>query len=103
MVIVYPADKQVFADAADLIIHHVKRQTGMQPEEKAKIKRLLKKTIPDMFRLDSGLNLSDDEDEEPGEISYSVDASRLRTSIQLTQLNNFHRSFPNLVRYDLTV
>merc|ERR1712203_1320683 len=42
-------DKQVLEDASSLLIHHVKRQTGIHKEDKQKIKVLLKQSIPDMF------------------------------------------------------
>ncbi|KAL1429739.1 hypothetical protein MTO96_034692 [Rhipicephalus appendiculatus] len=50
----------IFEDAADLIIHHVKRQTCINKGDKHKIKQLLHRFIPDLFCLPRG-DLSDDE------------------------------------------
>ncbi|XP_072020842.1 paired amphipathic helix protein Sin3a-like [Amphiura filiformis] len=56
-------DKHVLDDAAQLLIHHVKRQTGIHKEEKQKIKQLLLHFLPDFMFLERG-ELSDDEDED---------------------------------------
>ncbi|KAH8024229.1 hypothetical protein HPB51_022332 [Rhipicephalus microplus] len=53
-------DRSILEDAANLIIHHVKRQTGINKEDKQKIKQLLRQFIPDLFCLPRG-ELSDDE------------------------------------------
>ncbi|KAL3886413.1 hypothetical protein ACJMK2_026411 [Sinanodonta woodiana] len=53
-------DKSILEDAANLIIHHMKRQSGVHTEEKHKIKVLLKHFIPDLFFSPRG-ELSDDE------------------------------------------
>uniref|UniRef100_UPI0035901EA7 paired amphipathic helix protein Sin3a isoform X2 n=1 Tax=Myxine glutinosa TaxID=7769 RepID=UPI0035901EA7 len=42
-------DKQVLEDAASLIIHHVKRQSGIQAEDKHKIKQIVHHLLPDLF------------------------------------------------------
>ena len=47
-------------DAFSLIIHHMKRQTGIQKEDKFKIKQLLLQYMPDLFFMPRG-ELSDDE------------------------------------------
>ena len=65
MEVQYPTSRSVFYDVNDLLIHHVKRQTGIQKDEKTKIKRLLRQLLPDLFGLDRE-ELSDDE-EEPSE------------------------------------
>lgn len=53
-------DRSILDDAANLIIHHVKRQTGINKEDKQKIKQLLRQFVPDLFCLPRG-ELSDDE------------------------------------------
>merc|ERR1711936_607758 len=42
-------DKSVLDDAANLLIHHVKRQTSIHKEDKQKIKAMLKQNLPDIF------------------------------------------------------
>ena len=42
-------DKSILDDAAGLIVHHMKRQTGIHKEDKSKIKSLLYTFIPDLF------------------------------------------------------
>ncbi|XP_065206279.1 paired amphipathic helix protein Sin3b-like [Planococcus citri] len=56
-------DKSVLDDAANLLIHHVKRQTGIHKEDKQKIKLLIRQFIPDLFHHPRQ-ELSDDEREE---------------------------------------
>ncbi|XP_012253699.2 paired amphipathic helix protein Sin3a isoform X2 [Athalia rosae] len=53
-------DKSVLDDAANLLIHHVKRQTAIHKEDKQQIKSLLKHFIPDLF-FHPRQELSDDE------------------------------------------
>lgn len=53
-------DKTILDDAANLLIHHVKRQTGIQKTEKAKIKHILRQLIPDLFFIQRQ-PMSDDE------------------------------------------
>lgn len=53
-------DKTILDDAANLLIHHVKRQTGIQKTEKAKIKHILRQLVPDMF-FSQRHPMSDDE------------------------------------------
>ncbi|CAG9766340.1 unnamed protein product [Ceutorhynchus assimilis] len=59
-------EKSILDDAANLLIHHVKRQTGIQKGEKRKIKQLLRHFLPDLF-FHSRQPLSDDEREEDDE------------------------------------
>lgn len=59
-------DRQILEDAATLIIHHVKRQTSIQKEDKYKIKQIIYHFIPDMLFTQRGA-LSDAEDEEEEE------------------------------------
>ncbi|KAK0096562.1 hypothetical protein PV326_005141 [Microctonus aethiopoides] len=59
-------DKSVLDDAANLLIHHVKRQTAIHKEDKQRIKILLKHFIPDLF-FHPRQELSDDERDEDDE------------------------------------
>ncbi|XP_050306229.1 paired amphipathic helix protein Sin3b [Anthonomus grandis grandis] len=59
-------DKGILDDAANLLIHHVKRQTGIQKGEKRKIKQLLRQFLPDLF-FHTRQPLSDDEREDEDE------------------------------------
>ena len=56
-------DKTILDDAANLLIHHVKRQTSIQKQEKAKIKHVLRQFVPDLF-FSMRQPLSDDERED---------------------------------------
>ncbi|XP_066262316.1 paired amphipathic helix protein Sin3a-like [Euwallacea similis] len=56
-------DKGILDDAANLLIHHLKRQTGIQKGEKRKIKQMLRQFVPDLF-FHTRQPLSDDEREE---------------------------------------
>lgn len=38
MILLYPEEREVFADASDLLIHHVKRQASLSKREKISIK-----------------------------------------------------------------
>jgi paired amphipathic helix protein Sin3a len=58
-------DKTVLDDAANLLIHHVKRQTGIHKEDKQRIKHLLRQFVPDLF-FHPRQELSEDEREEEG-------------------------------------
>ncbi|XP_064551737.1 uncharacterized protein Sin3A isoform X2 [Drosophila montana] len=53
-------DKTILDDAANLLIHHVKRQTGIQKQEKQKIKQIIRQFVPDLF-FAPRQPLSDDE------------------------------------------
>jgi len=46
----YKSRHKILDDAADLLIHHAKRQTGITKEDKRRIKTLLRHTTPDIFR-----------------------------------------------------
>ncbi|KAJ8924461.1 hypothetical protein NQ315_007258 [Exocentrus adspersus] len=59
-------DQTILDDAANLLIHHVKRQTGIQKGEKRRIKQLLRQFLPDLF-FHPRQQLSDDEREEDDE------------------------------------
>lgn len=62
-------DKSVLDDAANLLIHHVKRQTAIHKEDKQRIKLLLKHFIPDLF-FHPRQELSDDERDDDGKFDY---------------------------------
>lgn len=59
-------DKSVLDDAANLLIHHVKRQTAIHKEDKQRIKLMLKHFIPDLF-FHPRQDLSDDERDDDGQ------------------------------------
>ncbi|XP_033823560.1 SIN3 transcription regulator family member Aa isoform X1 [Periophthalmus magnuspinnatus] len=59
-------DHQILEDAASLIIHHVKRQTSINKEDKYKIKQVIYHFMPDMLFAQRG-ELSDVEEEEEEE------------------------------------
>ncbi|CAL8260762.1 unnamed protein product [Merluccius merluccius] len=59
-------DPQILEDAASLIIHHVKRQAGIQKDDKYKIKQVVHHFLPDMLFAQRG-ELSDAEEEEEEE------------------------------------
>lgn len=61
MVIPYK-DRSILDDATNLLIHNVKRQTGIQKSEKHKIKQFLYKILPELF-FHPKQHLSDDEGE----------------------------------------
>ncbi|XP_045457494.1 uncharacterized protein LOC123667697 [Melitaea cinxia] len=54
---------KIVRDAAELLIHHARRQTGIQKAEKRKIKQLLRHFLPDLF-AHPRQPLSDDERDE---------------------------------------
>ncbi|XP_058806955.1 paired amphipathic helix protein Sin3a isoform X2 [Phymastichus coffea] len=56
-------DKSILDDAANLLIHHMKRQTTIHKDDKQRIKVLLKHFIPDMF-FHPRQELSDDEQDD---------------------------------------
>uniref|UniRef100_A0A667XQ87 Paired amphipathic helix protein Sin3a n=1 Tax=Myripristis murdjan TaxID=586833 RepID=A0A667XQ87_9TELE len=69
-------DSQILEDAAALIIHHVKRQTSIQKEDKYKIKQIIYHFIPDMLFAQRG-ELSDVEEEEEEE-EMDLEEGKLR-------------------------
>ncbi|XP_043281981.1 paired amphipathic helix protein Sin3b isoform X2 [Venturia canescens] len=75
-------DKSVLDDAANLLIHHVKRQTVIHKEDKQRIKLLLKHFIPDLF-FHPRQELSDDErdeDDEKEDAGITTCGSNLQTA-----------------------
>ena len=60
----YPEDKDLHQDVAELILHHVNRQS-IPSKERDRIKYVLRRYIPEWFFISSSLpTLSDDEDED---------------------------------------
>uniref|UniRef100_A0A8D3E1U0 Paired amphipathic helix protein Sin3a n=1 Tax=Scophthalmus maximus TaxID=52904 RepID=A0A8D3E1U0_SCOMX len=76
-------DSQILEDAAALIIHHVKRQAGIQKEDKYKIKQIIYHFIPDMLFSQRG-ELSDveEEEEEEEEMDLEEGASKKHNAAQ---------------------
>jgi len=54
-------DKSILDDAASLIVHHMKRQTAIQHDDKIKIKQILYQFVADLF-FAPRTELSDDEE-----------------------------------------
>jgi len=59
-------DKSMLDDATQLLIYHVKRQTGIHKEDKQKIKVLLRQNLPDIF-YHTKIDMSDEEDDDDEE------------------------------------
>ncbi|XP_059390396.1 paired amphipathic helix protein Sin3a [Carassius carassius] len=74
MTIMYE-DSQILEDTAALIIHHVKRQSGIHKEDKYKIKQIIYHFIPDMLFARRG-ELSDVEEEEEEETEPDEDGTK---------------------------
>lgn len=64
-------DRTILDDAANLLIHHVKRQTGIQKGEKRRIKQILRQFVPDLF-FHVRQQVSDDEREDEGKFSQKI-------------------------------
>lgn len=75
----YKSRQKVLEDAADLLIHHAKRQTGITKEDKRRIKTLLRHTIPDLFHHPRQ-ELSEDERENDDEDGDDKDSSDHETT-----------------------
>ncbi|KAJ8311553.1 hypothetical protein KUTeg_010908 [Tegillarca granosa] len=73
-------DRSTIEDAASLIIHHMKRQTGIHKEEKQRLKQLLKHFIPDLFFTMRG-ELSDDEQDKDEETTSALDRNKTNSEI----------------------
>jgi len=63
-------DRSTLEDAANLVIHHVKRQTTVHKDDKHKIKQLVRHFVPDLFfhnrqeMSDDECGIEDEEEEE---------------------------------------
>ncbi|XP_007569032.1 paired amphipathic helix protein Sin3a-like isoform X1 [Poecilia formosa] len=71
-------DSQILEDAAALIIHHVKRQVGIQKEDKFKIKQIINHFIPDLLFARRGelSDLEEEEEEEEEEMETNQDGPK---------------------------
>lgn len=58
-------------EACNLLLHHVRRQSGIQNDDKRKIKQLLKHFIPDLFKH-ARMELSDDETESGIKVCFVI-------------------------------
>jgi len=66
-------DKTMLEDASQLLIHHVKRQTGVHKRDKQKIKTFLRQHLPDIF-YQTRLEMSEEEDEDSQEETEEPDS-----------------------------
>jgi len=66
-------DKAMLEDASQLLIHHVKRQTGVHKQDKHKIKTFLRQHLPDIF-YQTRLDMSEEEDEDSQEETEEPDS-----------------------------
>ncbi|XP_051572105.1 paired amphipathic helix protein Sin3a-like [Myxocyprinus asiaticus] len=83
MILVYE-DSQILEDAAALIIHHVKRQSGIHKDDKYKIKQIIYHFIPDMLFARRG-ELSDVEEEEEDETEPDEDGTKKHNGMTSTK------------------
>ncbi|XP_035012134.1 SIN3 transcription regulator family member Aa isoform X1 [Hippoglossus stenolepis] len=76
-------DSQILEDAAALIIHHVKRQTSIQKEEKYKIKQIIYHFVPDMLFSQRGelSEVEEEEEEEEEEMDLEEGASKKHNGV----------------------
>lgn len=89
-------DKTVLDDAANLLIHHVKRQTGIQKQEKARIKQILRHFVPDLFFWPRQ-QLSDDErddDDKEMDVDAPTDTEDKRSTEPITEKASDSQSIP---------
>lgn len=93
--LIYKSRQKVLDDAADLLIHHAKRQTGITKEDKRRIKTLLRHTVPDLFRHprqelseDERENDDDDEDDDVEEKDLHEESSTKREKRKINKITN---------------
>ncbi|XP_055307876.1 paired amphipathic helix protein Sin3a-like, partial [Sitodiplosis mosellana] len=79
-------DKSILDDAANLLIHHVKRQTAVQKQEKTRIKHILRHFIPDLFFWPRQ-QLSDDERDDEMDVDSSENRNVAMTAKSDSQSN----------------
>jgi len=78
----YTDDENILDDVNNLLIHHMKRQTGIHKEDKHKIKVLLRHFLLDLFQhqrqelSDDEMDEDEDEDKEDGEESSDRETSK---------------------------
>lgn len=83
MVVSY-TDKSIIDDAANLLIHHVKRQASINKEDKQKIKSLIRRFIPDMFHHPRQ-ELSDDERDGQNDCSNNNSPETAKISLRISE------------------
>lgn len=76
-------DKSILDDAANLLIHHVKRQASINKEDKQKIKSLIRRFIPDMFHHPRQ-ELSDDEHDGQNDCSNNNSPETTKVSLRIS-------------------
>uniref|UniRef100_A0A8C2CAK9 Paired amphipathic helix protein Sin3a n=1 Tax=Cyprinus carpio TaxID=7962 RepID=A0A8C2CAK9_CYPCA len=69
-------DRQILEDAAALIIHHVKRQSSINKEDKYKIKQIIYHFIPDMLFSQRGVLSDAEEDDDEEDMDLEEGASK---------------------------
>ncbi|XP_052399874.1 paired amphipathic helix protein Sin3a [Carassius gibelio] len=69
-------DRQILEDAAALIIHHVKRQSSINKEDKHKIKQIIYHFIPDMLFSQRGVLSDAEEDDDEEDMDIDEGASK---------------------------
>lgn len=77
-------DKSIIDDAANLLIHHVKRQASINKEDKQKIKSLIRQFIPDMFHHPRQ-ELSDDERDGQNDCSNNNSPEQTKASLRISE------------------
>ncbi|KAL5233533.1 hypothetical protein ACI65C_000943 [Semiaphis heraclei] len=77
-------DKSIIDDAANLLIHHVKRQASINKEDKQKIKSLIRRFIPDMFHHPRQ-ELSDDERDGQNDCSNNNSPETTKSSLRISE------------------
>ncbi|XP_052754275.1 paired amphipathic helix protein Sin3b isoform X2 [Galleria mellonella] len=65
---------KIVRDAAELLIHHARRQTAIQKAEKRRIKQLLRRFLPDLFSHPRQPLSDDEKDEEEKDDPASPDS-----------------------------
>merc|ERR1719376_1663245 len=68
--------KDIMDDAASLIIHHVKRQTTINSEDKQKIRQFVHNFVPDLYFSPRGTQASDDESSSTSDDSDEPSSKR---------------------------
>ncbi|XP_075872568.1 paired amphipathic helix protein Sin3a-like isoform X3 [Nelusetta ayraudi] len=76
-------DRQILEDAAALIIHHVKRQSGIQKDDKYKIKQIVQHLLPDLLFSQRGQlsDLEEEEEEEEEEVDLDHVAAKKHNGV----------------------
>uniref|UniRef100_A0A671KXN5 Paired amphipathic helix protein Sin3a n=1 Tax=Sinocyclocheilus anshuiensis TaxID=1608454 RepID=A0A671KXN5_9TELE len=69
-------DRQILEDAAALIVHHVKRQSSINKEDKYKIKQIIYHIIPDMLFSQRGVLSDAEEDDDEEDMDLDEGASK---------------------------